>query len=114
LKISIVNEQYEDNLNDEGDPMGSTLRKLKREKKAPSPFDTKLMEAWNRGFSAGAREQNKQDTELMLEWLGKLEEIPGIGEKTAWKIREHYLDFMKEKRERNDLHFTSSKNKQGS
>lgn len=66
--------------------MSRSLRKINREReKISSPFDTKLMEAWNRGFSAGAREQNKQDTELMLEWLGKLEEIPGIGEKTAWK-----------------------------
>jgi hypothetical protein len=79
--------------------MGKSLRKIKREKKVASPLDTKLMEAWNRGFNAGAREQNKQDTELMLEWLGKLEEIPGIGEKTAWRIREHYLEFMKGKRD---------------
>jgi hypothetical protein len=98
-----------------GDVMGKSVKKFKREReKISSPFQKEVMAAWNRGFSAGAREQNKLDSELMLEWLGKLEEIPGIGEKTAWKICEHYLDFMKEKRERNDLHFTSSKNKQGS
>jgi ERCC4-type nuclease len=34
----------------------------------------------------------------MLEWFGRIEEIPGIGEKTAWKIREHFLNFMREKR----------------
>jgi hypothetical protein len=82
--------------------MGSTLRKLKREKKPTSPLDPILMEAFNKGFSAGAREQNKLDSELMLEWLGKLEEIPGIGQKMAWRIREHYLEFMREKRERNE------------
>jgi hypothetical protein len=98
-----------------GDVMGKSVKKFKREReKTSSPFHPEVIAAWNQGFIAGAREQNKQDTELMLEWLGKLEEIPGIGEKTAWKICEHYLDFMKEKRERNDLHFTSSKNKQGS
>ncbi|WP_044737140.1 hypothetical protein [Geobacillus kaustophilus] len=83
--------------------MGKVLRKIKREReKTTSPFDSKLMEAWNRGFNAGAREQNKQDTELMLEWLGKIEEIPGIGPKIAWRIREHYLEFMRERRERNE------------
>jgi hypothetical protein len=91
LKISIVNEQYEDNLNDEGDPMGSTLRKLKREKKPTSPLDPKLMEAFNKGFSAGAREQRKSDIEHLVKILEGLEEIPGIGEKTAWKVREFFL-----------------------
>jgi hypothetical protein len=83
--------------------MGKSLRKIKREReKTTSPFQKEVMAAWNRGFSAGAREQNKQDTELMLEWLGKLEEIPGIGSKLAWKIRENYLEFMREKRELNE------------
>jgi hypothetical protein len=89
--------------------MGKSVRKLKRGRETiafPARKNGKVadqvMQAWNRGFSAGAREQNKQDTELMMEWLGKLEEIPGIGEKTAWKIREHYLEFMREKRERNE------------
>mgnify|MGYP001770226494 CR=1 FL=1 len=83
--------------------MVKSVKKFKREReKISSPFQKEVMAAWNRGFSAGAREQNKQDTELMLEWLGKLEEIQGIAEKTAWKIREHYLEFMREKRERNE------------
>jgi hypothetical protein len=78
--------------------MGKSVRKLKRGRETiafPARQNGKVadqvMQAWNRGFSAGAREQNKQDTELMLEWLGKLEEIPGIGEKTAWKVREFFL-----------------------
>ena len=79
--------------------MGKSLRKIKREReKTTSPFHPEVMKAWNRGFEAGAKRQNELDTQLMLEWLGKLEEIPGIGEKTAWKIREHFLGFMKEKR----------------
>jgi hypothetical protein len=83
--------------------VGKSLRKIKREReKISSPFQKEVMAAWNRGFSAGAREQNKLDSELMLEWLGKLEEIPGIGPKLAWKIREHYLEFMREKRELNE------------
>lgn len=82
--------------------MGSTLRKLKREKKPASPIDPRLIQAWNKGFSAGAKQQMKQDTEIMMEWLGRLEEIEGIGPKMAWRIREHYLEFMREKRERNE------------
>jgi len=77
--------------------MGRTLRKLKREKKHASPLDPKLMEAWNKGFSAGAKQQMKQDTEIMMEWLGRLEEIDGIGPKMAWKIREHLLNFLSER-----------------
>jgi hypothetical protein len=80
--------------------MGKSFRKFKREReKTSSPFHPEVMAAWNRGFSAGAKEQNQLDTKLMLEWLGKLEDIPGIGPKMAWKIREHYLEFMREKRE---------------
>lgn len=78
--------------------MGRTLRKLKREKKHTSPIDPKLMAAWNKGFYAGSKQQMKQDTEIMMEWLGRLEGIEGIGPKMAWKIREHFLDFMREKR----------------
>jgi hypothetical protein len=82
--------------------MGKSLRKIKREReKISSPFHPEVMKAWNRGFEAGAKRQNELDTRLMLEWLGKLEEIPGIGPKMAWKIREHYLEFMKGKREKN-------------
>jgi hypothetical protein len=71
--------------------MGSTLRKIKREKKATSPIDLKLMEAWNRGFSAGAKEQRKSDIKHLLKILEEFEEMPGIGEKTAWKVREFFL-----------------------
>lgn len=71
--------------------MCSTLRKLKREKQASSPFHTEVMAAWNKGFAAGAREQRKSDIEHLVKILEGLEEIPGIGEKTAWKVREYFL-----------------------
>ena len=74
--------------------MGKSLRKIKREReKTTSPFHPEVMAAWNRGFEAGAKQQNELDTQLMLEWLGQLEDIPGIGPKTATKIREHWLCF---------------------
>ena len=75
--------------------MGKSLRKIKRERgKITSPLHPDIMAAWNRGFEAGAKQQNELDTQLMMEWLGKLEEIPGIGPKMAWRIREHWLEFM--------------------
>ncbi|RAK21121.1 hypothetical protein B0I26_10373 [Anoxybacillus vitaminiphilus] len=78
----------------------SLRRKIKREREeTASPFRLEIMTAWNRGFDAGAKRQNELDTKIILEWLGKLEEIPGIGSKMAWRIREHYLEFMKGKRE---------------
>ena len=74
--------------------MGKAAR-LKRERaKASSPLDPKLMEAWNKGFSAGAREQREQDIERVMKWLASLKEIPGIGEKRAFEIQRHFLDFF--------------------
>lgn len=80
--------------------MGSTLRKLKREKKHASPLDPKLMEAWNKGFYAGSKQQKETDIEQVMKWLANLKEIPGIGEKRAWEIQRHFLDFFG--RERNE------------
>lgn len=89
--------------------MSKMLRKIERGRETiafPARQNGKVaeqvMQAWNRGFDAGAKRQNELDTKLMLEWLGKLEEIPGIGPKMAWRIREHYLEFMRERRERNE------------
>lgn len=71
-------------------------RKQEREK-TTSPFHPDIMAAWNKGFEAGAKRQNELDTKIMLEWLESLEEIAGIGPKTAQKIREHCLGFIQAK-----------------
>lgn len=71
-------------------------RKPEREK-ITSPFHPDIMAAWNKGFEAGAKRQNELDTKIMLEWLESLEEISGIGPKTAQKIREHCLGFIQTK-----------------
>lgn len=89
--------------------MGKSLRKIKRGRETiafPARQNGKVaeqvMQAWNHGFNAGAKHQNELDTKLMLEWFKRIEEIPGIGPKMAWRIREHYLLFiMKGKREKN-------------
>lgn len=71
--------------------MGSALKKLKKGKVHPSPaVNLKLLEqlAHDRGYNEGAAAQRKLDIESVLRLLEGLEETPGIGEKTAWKIRE--------------------------
>ena len=72
--------------------MGKSLRAIKRGSKSPSPINQEMMLAWNRGFSAGAAEQRKQDIDAVMNLLGNLEQLEGIGEKTAWKIRKMFLD----------------------
>ncbi|KZM54931.1 hypothetical protein A3Q35_13315 [Aeribacillus pallidus] len=88
--------------------MGKSLRKIKRGRETiafPARKNGKVadqvMQAWNKGFAAGAKQQMKQDTEIMMEWLGRLEEIEGIGPKMAWKIREHLLNFLSERMKKN-------------
>lgn len=46
---------------------------------------------FDRGFSAGAKEQRESDINCLVDLLEGLEEWPGIGEVTAGKIREHFM-----------------------
>jgi hypothetical protein len=73
-----------------------TLRKMKREqnpKKFTQQLNLELAESliFNRGFDAGAKEQRESDIRCLVELLETLEELHGIGEKTADKIREMFL-----------------------
>ena len=64
---------------------------MKRGKVNPSPsVNLKLLEqlAYDRGYNDGAAAQRKQDIESVVNLLEGLEGMPGIGEKTALKIRE--------------------------
>lgn len=74
--------------------MGS-LRTMKRDikPKMNMQLDLKLTERliFDRGFAAGAKEQLEFDIERLSNLLEGLEEWPGIGEKTALKIREHFM-----------------------
>lgn len=73
--------------------MGSALKQLKKGKVQPSPVNLKFLEqlAYDRGFNEGAAEQRKLDIESTTTLLAELETIPGIGEKLAWKVREHVI-----------------------
>ena len=67
------------------------LRKLKRVSSKPTqPVNLKLLEqvAYDRGFNEGAAEQRRLGIQSVIKLLEGLEDMPGIGEKTAWKIRE--------------------------
>jgi hypothetical protein len=77
--------------------MGS-IRKMKRDQQ-PKPklnfqLDLKLTESliFNRGFDAGAKEQRESDIECLVSLLEGLEEWPGIGEVTAAKMQQHFLN----------------------
>ena len=47
---------------------------------------------FNRGFTEGAKQQRESDIECMVDLLETLEELHGIGEITADKIRAMFLD----------------------
>jgi hypothetical protein len=68
------------------------IRKIKRGKAKPSPLDPNLITAWNKGFEQGAKEQRESDIECLVSLLEGLEECPGIGEVTAAKIQQHFLN----------------------
>jgi hypothetical protein len=60
---------------------------MKKGKFSPSPIDPVLMKAWHSGFAAGVKQQRESDIENLVNLLEGLEDIPGIGDKTATKIR---------------------------
>jgi hypothetical protein len=66
-----------------------TLRKIKRELQSKTPENLKLLErlAYERGWNAGALDQRKMDIKFLAKLLVELENYPGIGEKTADKVR---------------------------
>lgn len=67
------------------------VKQFKKEKVHPSPMNPVLIEAWNKGYSAGAKQQRETDIENLVKMLEDLESVPGIGEKRAWQLREHFL-----------------------
>lgn len=49
-------------------------------------------EVYNRGFHDGAKQQSENDINSVITILTELENVEGIGEKTATKVREFFLD----------------------
>jgi hypothetical protein len=68
----------------------------KKRKVSPSPsyqLNLQLAESliFNRGFAAGTKEQREADIQQLINVLETLEEIPGVGEITAFKVKEMFL-----------------------
>lgn len=55
------------------------------------PKNPQILLAFNKGYTAGAKEQRECDITHLVTTLENLEEVPGIGDKTAWKVREYFL-----------------------
>lgn len=60
-------------------------------------MDPVLIEAYNRDRAMGCKVQREADIEQLVKVLQGIDEIPGVGEKTAWKIREYFLNRFGEK-----------------
>lgn len=74
--------------------MGKAARIKKERAKLsaqPNLMDPKLIEAYNRGRAMGCKIQREADIEQLVKVLEGLEDVPGIGDKTAWKVREFFL-----------------------
>lgn len=56
-----------------------------------NPLNPMLMQAWNKGYKAGQGETSEQFAAFLNERMESLLEIEGIGEKTAWKVQEHFI-----------------------
>lgn len=60
-------------------------------KKKVSPLNPVVMTAFNRGYAAGAKQQQESDADNFVKLLEKLETVPGIGKKTAAKIAIYFM-----------------------
>lgn len=76
-----------------------------REKKAAEvqrKIHNELQAAFFEGFDKGAREQQEADAKALIDFFSNLENIEGIGKKTAWKVKEAFLKLANKKEESND------------
>ncbi|MCK1982208.1 MULTISPECIES: hypothetical protein [Peribacillus] len=56
-----------------------------------SPLDPTVLKAYNMGVSAGIKRNKEQMVEEFAKLLSNLDTVPGIGEKTALKIAEYFM-----------------------
>jgi hypothetical protein len=73
--------------------MGSFKRQVKRNAAKQVELHKEL---YNRGWKDGAKVQLENDIQAMINILGELEEAEGIGEKIATRVREFFLEEMKQ------------------
>ena len=78
--------------------MGSLMRKIERSKEnearkmVRSLVKNEWMAGYRKGLEDGAKEQREQDNELLVKKLEGLIGLKGIGEKTAERIIEYFLE----------------------
>ncbi len=70
--------------------------------KKVSPLNPAIMTAFNRGYAAGAKQQQESDADNFVKLLEKLETVPGIGEKTAAKIENYFMQQFDEGGDQNE------------
>lgn len=75
----------------DGDPMSKSKRLRERVKNPVSPLQVEIMKAYSNGYQDGAKMQRLADFKQMMDWIDSLQEIPGVGERTAFKIGQHFL-----------------------
>jgi 3-methyladenine DNA glycosylase/8-oxoguanine DNA glycosylase len=74
------------------------MRKIERSKEnearkiARTLVKNEWMAGYKKGLEDGAKEQRKQDNELLVKKLQGLTDLKGIGEKTAERIIEYFLE----------------------
>jgi ERCC4-type nuclease len=71
--------------------MASFQRTVKRQKNEIKEKEL-LAKTYQRGFSDGTKAQLEHDIQAMTAILTRLENAEGIGEKTATRVREFFLD----------------------
>ena len=71
------------------------LKKERAKSPAPKPIDPGLIEANNRGRAMGCKVQRETDIEQLVKVLQGIEEIPGIGEKTALEGKGVFLETVR-------------------
>jgi len=69
----------------------SKSKMRKRVKNPVSPLNKEIMKAYSNGYQDGARMQRLADFKQMMNWINSLQEISGVGERTAFKIGHYFL-----------------------
>lgn len=79
--------------------MSRSARQIKRQMAREMAKDAEkiTMAAYKKGFEDGAAAKTEQLSTFFINILERLEELPGIGTKTADKIRLFYLEAAEQK-----------------
>lgn len=62
-----------------------------------NPLDPIYMKGFNDGMKTGEKQALEKFYNFIVDRMSTIQEVEGIGEKTAWKIHRHLLDGMIEK-----------------